>query len=76
MGITLSGSRTNSHRPTLLYEHRVLYEVRKGRDAEVNGAVIGKDMKDVRNVIRRKITKMWQTRWKVSTKGRVTFLLQ
>jgi len=57
----------------LLYERRALYEVRKGRDVEVNGTVIGKDIENIRKIIRKEITKMWQTRWEVLTKGRVTF---
>ena len=56
----------------LLDERRDLYEVRKGRDAEIN--VIGKDTEDVKKVIRREIIKTWQTRWKTSTKGQVTFI--
>ena len=56
----------------LLDERRDLYEVRKGRDAEIN--VIGKDTEDVKKVIRREIINTWQTRWKTSTKGQVTFI--
>ena len=41
----------------LLNERRALYEVRKGRNAEINGTVIGKDTEDVNKVIRRKIIK-------------------
>ena len=44
----------------LLYERRALYEVRKSKDVDINGTVIGKDTKDVKKVIRKEITKMWQ----------------
>ena len=41
-----------------LDERRILYEVRKGKDIEVNGTVIGKDTEDVKKIIRRMLALM------------------
>ena len=41
-----------------LDERRILYEVRKGKDIEVNGTVIGKDTEDVKKIIRRLLALM------------------
>ena len=57
----------------LLDERRAQYEVRKDKDVEINGTVIGKDTEDGKKVIRRERIRMWQTRWKTSIKNRVTF---
>ena len=46
----------------LLDERRALYEIRKGKDVEVNGTVIEKHTEDVKKIIRQETTKMWQTR--------------
>jgi len=54
-----------------LCERRALYEIRKGKNVNIN--VIRKDTEDVKKIIKKEITKMWQTRWEISTKGRVTF---
>ena len=47
------------------------YEIRKSKDVEINGTIIGKDTGGVKKVIRKEITKMWQTRWEISTKSRM-----
>lgn len=57
----------------LLKESVARYEVRNGRNAEINGIVVPAAAEDAVARIRSEVMNAWQAAWEVSEKGRTTF---